>query len=36
MAKKKSKNFWKKFVVWAMLIAMVGSLFTTVIYAILS
>lgn len=36
MAKKKTKELWKKILVWAMLIIMVGSLFTSVIYAILA
>lgn len=36
MAKKNTKEFWRKVVIWLMLIAMVGSLFATTIYAILS
>lgn len=35
MAKKKVKNLGRKIAVWVMLIAMVASLFTTVIYAVL-
>lgn len=36
MAKKNKKDIWRKIVIWLMLIAMVGSLFTSIIYAILS
>ena len=36
MAKRKIKNLGKKIAVWVMLIAMLASLFTTVIYAVLS
>lgn len=36
MAKNKRKDIWKKVLVWAMLIAMVASLFTYALYALLS
>ena len=36
MAKKNKKEFLRKVVIWLMLIAMVGSLFATTIYALLS
>ena len=36
MAKKNKKEFWRKVLVWLMLIGMVGSLFASVIYALFS
>jgi len=36
MAKKKTKEIFKKVIVWTMLILMVASLFTSAIYALFS
>ncbi len=36
MSKKNKKDFWRKLVIWLMLIAMVGSLFTVALSAIFS
>jgi hypothetical protein len=36
MSKKNKKDFWRKLVIWLMLIAMVGSSFTVALSAIFS